>query len=119
MDIRVPPSLHLSTLITPVLDWKNPGLVRHVDANRYRISCLIILRPVVSLSHEYSLHRQPTFCRSTIFRNAGEHLRRAWSGTPARRVRFVCDEVRVGSSYIWCRVVDEPARTSSQTKRTR
>src|SRR5205807_5101034 len=106
MDLCLPASLHFSTLIASLLDGKDPCLVRVVDTDCYRVSCPILLRPVVNLPHEYSLHCEPTFCHPAVSRDACEHSRCARSGTIAQRVCFVCDKVRVGSSHLRCRAVD-------------
>src|SRR5207245_2760708 len=106
MDLRVPSSLHLSTLITTLLDREDACLVLLFNPNCHRISCTVFLRSLVSIQHEYSLCCNPAFCDSIIFRDASEHPCRVWAGTVAQRLRIVRDKVRVGSSHLCRRTFD-------------
>src|SRR2546425_905066 len=106
MDLRVPSSLHLSTLITTLLDREDACLVLLFNPNCHCISCIVFFRSFVSIQHEYSLCCNPTFCDSIIFRDASEHPCRVWAGTVAQRLRIVRDKVRVGSSHLCRRTFD-------------
>src|SRR5947199_3031979 len=106
MDLRVPPSLHLSTLITTLPDREDAWLVLLFNPNCHRISCTVFLRSLVGIQHEYSLCCNPAFCDSIIFRDASEHPCRVWAGTVAQCLCIVRDKVRVGSSHLCGRTVD-------------
>src|SRR5437867_1034139 len=106
MDLRVSPSLHLSTLIITLLDREDTCLVLLFNPNCHRISCAVLLRAFVGIQHEYSLCCHPAFCDSIIFRDASEHPCRVWAGTVAQCLRIVRDKVRVGSSHLCRRTFD-------------
>src|SRR4029077_7260718 len=93
MDLCVPTSLHLPAFIATLLNWQDTCLVRHVNDDCYRISCSIILRLVVSLPYDHSLHSEPTVCQSTFPGDAGKHSCRPRSRSPSQRVRIICDKI--------------------------
>src|SRR5437867_4257703 len=106
MDLRVPSSLHLSTLITTLLDREDACLVLLFNPNCHRISCTVFLHSLVGIQHEYPLCCNSAFCDSIVFRDASEHPCRVWAGTVAQCLCIVRDKVRVGSSHLCCRTFD-------------
>src|SRR6266487_5228331 len=106
MDLRVPSSLHLSSLIVALSDREDACLVLLFNPNCHSMSCTVLLRAFVGIQHGYSLCCNSAFCDSIIFRDASEHPGRVWAGTVAQCLCIVRDKVRVGSSHLCGRTFD-------------